>query len=56
MRYRITAWGSDEHPDIFDEETDIYPTDLLRKYPFVNAAILTPVCLEDLLNSLDALG
>ena len=42
LRFRVQAWGSDEHPDL-DFETDNPPRDLGWKYPFISVACLTAI-------------
>lgn len=52
MRYHVTAWGSDEHPDLDYETDDPPPSDLTWKYPYVNVALLTPISYEALMAGL----
>jgi len=50
-RFHIIAWGSHDHPDL-DYESDIRPTDLSWKYPFVTVVALTPVSIADVRDDL----
>jgi hypothetical protein len=52
-RYHIIAGGSDEWPDL-DYHSDVYPSDLLWKYPFVDVQLLVPIPLEALRNGLQS--
>ena len=47
MRYHVTAWGSEEHPDL-DCEMDGYPSNLAFKYPYVSIAMLNVIRIEDI--------
>lgn len=47
MRYKITAWGSANLPDL-DYETDEVPPDLYQNYAFIEVVLLTPIYASDI--------
>ncbi len=45
MKYHVSAWGSDIHPNL-DYRTDDYPAGLSLLYPMVNVALLKTIPWE----------